>query len=106
MIKKLFKKVDIHKEIFHKVIFYKKYICQDEFGWPDDEKHKFEFYFKISKVFTLSGIVYRVQVPDLTVHDKNMFLAIWEAIKNINDDGPRYYRLKEELYRKGFIKHL
>lgn len=100
------KKIDIHKELFHKTIFERKYVCQDEFGSYDDEKRKFEFYFKVSKVFTLSGIVYRVEVPDLTVHDKDKFFAIWIAIKHVNEDGPRYYRLKDELYRIGIMRKL
>lgn len=99
-------KIDSCKELFHKVLFERKYVCQDEFGWPDDEKRKFEFYFKVSKVFTISGIFYRVEVPNLTVHDKDKFFAIWNAIKHINEDGPRYYRLKEELYRKGIMRQL
>ena len=77
------RRIDKHKELFHKVIFEERYICQDEFGWPDDENRKFEFYFKVSKVFTLSGIVWRVQVPDFTIHDKNKFTAIWRAIKQV-----------------------
>ena len=100
------RRIDKHKELFHKVIFEERYICQDEFGWPDDENRKFEFYFKVSKVFTLSGIVWRVQVPDFTIHDKNKFTAIWRAIKQVQEDGPRYYRLKEELYKKGYINKL
>lgn len=100
------KKIDVHKEIFHKVIFDHRYTCQDEFGWTDDEKRKFEFYFRVSKVFTLSGIVWRVEVPDFTTHDKDEFTAIWRAVKHIHEDGPRYYRLKEELYRKGIMRQL
>ena len=100
------RRIDKHKELFHKVIFEERYICQDEFGWPYDEKRKFEFYFKVSKVFTLSGIVWRVQVPDFTIHDKNKFTAIWRAIKQVQEDGPRYYRLKEELYKKGYMNKL
>ena len=100
------RRIDKHKELFHKVIFEERYICQDEFGWPDDENRKFEFYFKVSKVFTLSGIVWRVQVPDFTIHDKNKFTAIWRAIKQAQEDGPRYYRLKEELYKKGYMNKL
>ena len=100
------RRIDKHKELFHKVIFEERYICQDEFGWPDDENRKFEFYFKVSKVFTLSGIVWRVQVPDFTIHDKNKFTAIWRAIKQVQEDGPRYYRLKEDLYKKGYMNKL
>lgn len=100
------RRIDKHKELFHKVIFEERYICQDEFGWPDDENRKFEFYFKVSKVFTLSGIVWRVQAPDFTIHDKNKFTAIWRAIKQVQEDGPRYYRLKEELYKKGYMNKL
>lgn len=100
------RKIDKYKELFHKVIFERRYTCQDEFGWPDDEKRKFEFYFRVSKVFTLSGIVWRVDVPDFTTHDIDKFTAIWRAIKHVHEDGPRYYRLKEELYRKGIMKQL
>lgn len=99
-------RIDKHKALFSKVIFERKYTCQDEFGLSDDEKRKFEFYFRVSKVFTLAGIVYRVEVPDLVEHDKDKFSAIWRAIKHINEDGPRYYRLKDELYRKGFMRQL
>ena len=100
------RKIDKHKELFHKVIFERKYTCHDEFGWPDDKRHEFEFYFKVSRVFTLSGIVYRVEVPDFIAHDKDKFTAVWRAIKHVHEDGPRYYRLKDELYRKGIMKQL
>lgn len=100
------RKIYKHKELLHKVLCEWRYTCQDEFGWPDDKRHEFEFYFKVSRVFTLSGIVYRVEVPDFTAHDKDKFTAVWRAIKHVHEDGPRYYRLKEELYRKGIMKQL
>lgn len=99
-------KIDRYKELFHRVIFEQRCICRDEFGWPDDKRREFEFYFKVSRVFTLSGIVYRVEVPDFTAHDKDKFTAVWRAIKHVHEDGPRYYRLKEELYRKGIMRQL
>lgn len=100
------KKLDIHRELWHKVLFEQKCECIDEFGSSEDEKRKFGFYFKLSKVYTLSGVVYRFEVPNYTYHDKNLTKGMWEMLKYIHDDGMRYYRLKEELTRKGIMKTL
>lgn len=100
------KKLDIHRELWHKVLFEQKCECIDEFGSSEDEKGKFGFYFKLSKVYTLSGVVYRFEVPNYTYHDKNLTKGMWEMLKYIHDDGMRYYRLKEELTRKGIMKTL
>lgn len=100
------KKICRDKEIFKRVLFEQEYECCDEFGSSQDKKRRFKFFFRVSRIFTLGGIVYRVEIPDLVTHDKIMLRAIWRAVKEIQDDGPRYYRLKEELYRKGFMKQL
>lgn len=100
------KKIDINRELWHKVLFEQKCECVDEFGSSEDKRRKFKFYFKLSKVYTLSGVVYRFEVPNCTYHDKNLSRGIWEILKYIHNDGTRYYRLKEELIRKGIMRTL
>lgn len=98
-------KVDLDKEIFHKTIYEMEVEKWDEYG-TDEEKYKFGFYFRLSKVYTLKGVVYRVEVPNRTAHDKNLGRLMAETMLYIHDNGMRYERLKQVLESKDLWRGL
>lgn len=94
----------IYERLFEKKIWDFKKDCYDQ--WKSSETPDFEFYFKVSKVWTLSGVYYRVEVPDMFTSDKNLLRAISRAIVHIHDNGARYYRLVETLQDEGLWRKL
>lgn len=101
--KKLFGKY-LDERLFEKKIWDFEKDCYDQ--WKSSETPDFKFYFKIFKVWTLSGIYYRVEIPNMYTYDKNLFIAINRAIVSVHDNGAKYYRLVETLRNKGLWKSL
>lgn len=95
-------KIDKTRRLYEKTMIERHVICHDDFGHGNE----FEFYFKISKVYTLSGIYYRTEIPNFFTYDKNMTEAIWRVIKELHDCGMRYERLRDMLIRKDIWRKL
>lgn len=92
-------KIDRYKALFVKnVINYEKDVS-DLFG-------DFKFYLKISKCYTLSGRIWRVEVPNLIDHDKDLWRLLSRVFQYVHDKGCKYDRLESELMRKGIWKSL
>lgn len=98
-------KIDIHKALFTKVLYeYDTNVC-DQWG-TDEEKYKFQFYFRLSKIYTLAGVVYRAEVPNLCDHDKDLYFLLGRVFLYVHDCGMRYERLKSVLMQKGIWRTL
>jgi|GEM_PF-5268025 len=66
----------------------------------------FKFYLKISKVYTLLGVVYRLEVPNRFDHDKSLWQLLARGFQYIHDKGCRYTRLEDELVTLGIWRRL
>ena len=97
--------IDIRRALITKVLYESNSIKYDSYG-TDEDKYKFSFYIRISKCYTLRGVIYRVEVPNYTDHDKSIYRLIDRVINYIHDNGMRYVRLEEKLRSKDMWKHL
>lgn len=84
-------KIDVRKVVYREELCNFEKDVTDQFG-------NFGFYFRLYKCFTLSGIVYQVQVPNYTANDKNLYKLVFDTLFYIHEKGMRYDRLKEKLY--------
>ena len=92
-------KIDRYKALYVRTILdYEKDVA-DIFG-------EFKFYLRISKCYTLAGVVWRLEVPNRCDHDKNLWQLLSRSFQYIHDKGCRYDRLESELMRKGIWKML
>lgn len=94
----------LNKNLFEKKLWDFKKDCYDQ--WKSNDTPDFEFYFRIYKIWTLSGAYYRIEVPDMYTSDKNLFRVMERAITHIHDNSARYYRLVETLHSKSLWKNL
>lgn len=102
---KLFKKIRKDEIFYRKIVYARHYKHYDDFGCAE-EKYKFEYDIVISKCYTLSGMVWEIKMPNRTDHDENLYRLITRSIEYAAIDFPQYFRLVEELQRKGFWKQL
>jgi hypothetical protein len=103
---KCMKKIRTDKIFRKKLLFSNEKICHDEFACEPYSKYEFGYYFKVYKCWSLSGVSYSVEVPDMFTNDKNLYVAIDRAMRHMADDSPRYYRLKETLFKQDKWKSL
>lgn len=101
----LFKKIRKDKIFYRKIVYARHYEHYDYFG-DAEEKHKFEYDIVISKCYTLSGTVWEIKMPNCTDHDENLYRLIARSIEYAAIYFPQYFRLVEELQKKGFWKQL
>lgn len=86
-------------------IFYKKRIfnyerdCEDEFG-------KYHWYFTIDLCLSKKGISWSVCTSDFFTNQKKLRDCMNDTLKHLKLDNPRYYRLKDEIVRKGLHNKL
>ena len=92
-------KIDTHKALYVKPIVDYERNVSDPFG-------DFKFYLKISKCYTLSGRIWRVEVPNWCSHDRDLWRLLGEAFQYVHDNGMRYCRLEDTLMRKGIWQKL
>lgn len=64
--------------------------CKDIFG-------DFQFYLKISKCYTLKGMRWRIEVPNRTDHDSDLYKLLSRTFQYIHDKGCRYTRLEDGI---------
>lgn len=99
--------IDKHRILYRKEVYSDLFIHTDEFGSiTQNDKHKFSYKITISKCWTLSGVVWGIDMPNRVDYDKNLYRLIVRSIEYAATEFPSYFRLKEELYRKGFWKQL
>ena len=98
-------RIDKRKVLYKKIKYTKHYVHYDDFSIGDD-KNKFEYDITISKCYTLSGIVWRIDMPNCTDYDSNLYRLIARSIEYAANNFPQYFRLVDELYNKGLTKKL
>ena len=104
ILKKIRKYMD--GRIIHRSIKYSQhFICYDQFGSYDD-RHKFEYDITISKLYTTLGIYWEIDMPNYRATDKNFYRLTVRCIDYATTKFPQYFRLEEELMRKGLWKNL
>ena len=103
----LFNKIKTNKDrvLYRKNVYSNHFVHYDDFG-SDDEKYKFEYDITIAKCYTLSGRVWEIEMPNCVDHDKNLYRLIIRSLEYAASNFPQYFRLLDELYRKGLFKKL
>lgn len=86
-------------------ILYKKKLyaferdCEDEFG-------KYHWYFRVYICFSAKGISYSVETSDFFTNQRKLKNCLDDTLKHLEMDNPRYYRLKDEVFKKGLHNQL
>lgn len=73
--------------------------CEDEFG-------KYHWYFRIYLCLSKSGISFSTETSDMHTNQKRLRYCVDIALEHLEKDNPRYYRLKENVVRKGLSNKL
>lgn len=103
---KLFKNIRKDKIFYRNIVYTKHYKHYDDFCGIPTDNYMFEYDITISKCYTLSGVVWEIKMPNCTDHDGNLYRLIARSIEYAAIDFPQYFRLVDELQRKGFWKQL
>lgn len=86
-------------------ILYKKRIysyerdCEDEFG-------KYRWYFYIDLCLSKNGFSWSISTSDIFTNQKKLSSCMNEILKHLEMYSPRYYRLKENVIKKGLHNRL
>lgn len=81
-----------------KVYEYKK-DCIDEFG-------KYDWYFDIYLCLSKVGITWQIDTSDMTSNNKKLRDCLNDVLKHLEEDNPRYYRLKDKIFSKNLANKL
>lgn len=73
--------------------------CRDEFG-------TYIFYFNVFICFSKDGITWQIQMPNVTVNEKKLRNCLNIALKEMEEDNPRYFRLKDEIFSRKLCNKL
>lgn len=87
------------KILYKKKIFDFERDCEDEFG-------KYHFYVKAYICFSVEGITYQIRTPDYTTNDRKLKGCIYDILMYLEEECPRYCRLKDKIYSKGLHNKL
>lgn len=82
------------KILFKKKIYGFERDCEDEFG-------KYHWYFRIHICFSIEGINWQVETSDFFTNQKSLRKCLNDTLKHLELDMPRYYRLKDNVLKKG-----
>ena len=93
----------IGRATWRKILYKDWFTIIDEWGLQGDNRNIYKIQIEISKTFSVRhGVMYQIKVPDFTINEKNLFVAISEVLRFLYRGGcPCYYRLTEELVEKG-----
>lgn len=64
----------------------------------------FWFYFRIYKVYTRNGILYRFEVPGYTCHGDNIKKGIQKILDFINNESIISYNIEEKIMAKSIVE--
>ena len=87
------------KILYKKKLYEYEKECEDEFG-------KYHWYFRIYRCFSIEGISYSIETPDIAVNQKKIKYCLNIVLDHLEKDNPRYYRLKEKVFDKGLHNKL
>lgn len=90
------------KTLYREEVFYAEHDIMDEYPSKDGVYQHYTFYIDIYKLYTLTGVYYKVNVPNYTTFGyKNVYEAIFDAMSYLeNHNSPAYFRLKDHLISK------
>ena len=81
------------KILYKKKVYEYKKDCVDEFG-------KYNWY------FTKVGVTWQINTSDMTVNDNKLKHCLNSVLEHLEEDNPRYYRLKDKIYSKNLASKL
>ena len=81
-----------------KVYEYKKE-CVAEFG-------KYQWYLNVYICFSKAGVTWQINTPDMTVNNKKLKRCTDAVLGQLEEDNPRYYRLKEKIFSENLMNKL
>lgn len=84
------RRISLAKILCRKKIYEYKKDCVDEFG-------KYNWYFNIYICFSKVGVTWQINTSDMTVNDKKLKRCLDSVLEHLEEDNPRYYRLKEKI---------
>lgn len=87
------------KILYKKKVYEYKKDCVDEFG-------KYNWYFNIYICFSKVGITWQINTSDITVNDKKLRRCLDCVLQDLEEDNPRYYRLKDKIFSKNLTSEL
>lgn len=73
--------------------------CEDEFG-------KYHWFFRVYLCLSKEGISFSVDTPDMFSNQKKLKHCMDTVLNHVEKDNPRYYRLKENVVKKGLANKL
>ena len=73
--------------------------CEDEFG-------KYHWYFRVYRCFSIEGISYSIETSDMFTNQKRLKDCLDTVLEHLEEDNPRYYRLKDKIIGKGLHNKL
>ena len=73
--------------------------CEDEFG-------KYHWYFRVYRCFSIKGISYSIETSDMFTNQKRLKDCLDTVLEHLEEDNPRYYRLKDKVIGEGLHNKL
>lgn len=73
--------------------------CVDEFG-------KYNWYFNIYICFSKVGVTWQINTSDMTANGNKLKHCLNSVLEHLEEDNPRYYRLKDKIYSKNLASKL
>ena len=92
--------------LFRKNLYKQHFRHCDCFGDYADEKRWFEYDIEVNKCYALNGVCYEIKMPNCTMHDKKLEKLTVQAIEYAADKFPQFFRLIDELKRRGIYRSL
>lgn len=100
------KKIYRDSILFRRVLYTEHFVHYDSFGFPEDEKRKFEYDITLYRVFSLQGLFYQIEMPNRIMCEKNIGKLMTRAIEYAASKFPQSFRLQDELIKKGIWRTL
>lgn len=96
------------KVIWRKQIYHDHISMVDAWGVSSDPNDCYEFDIDIYKVFSLKhGFSYQIKAPNILINGKYLLDAVGDLLRYLYSGGcPCYFRLKDELMKRGWWRYL
>lgn len=98
----------VHKGsiLFRKNLYKEHFKHCDCFGSSKDAERRFEYDIEVNKCYALNGVWYEIKMPNCTMHDRKLERLAVQAIEYATDEFPQFFRLIDELKRRGIYRSL
>lgn len=81
------------RKVFKKKVYSYIKPCKDDYG-------EYKFYFDIHLCLSSKGFYWTITTTDFCCCDKKLKNAMNRALEHLENDNPKYYRLKENLIKR------